>query len=784
MLKRSITFFAAALVSAIFTLPAIAQLPQLIDREVFFGNPEYAGAQISPNGKYISFIKPYKDVRNIWVKGVDEPFEKAKPLTAESKRPISNYFWSRDSKRILFVKDNAGDENFNVYTVDPVAAAAADGVPAAVNLTNAQGVRTQIYHVPESDPDSIYIGINERDKAWHDLYKVSISTGTKTLLRENKDRLLGWVFDHADKMRLATRSAEDGGTEILKVDGDKFTKIYSCGPLEGCGTYEFTKDNKRFYLETNKGDRDLSQLVLFDPETMKEELYEMDPEKRVDVGSIWFSSRTKEPIATVYSDDKTRIYFKDKGYEKIYNLIKKRLGDREVSFGSSTTDEQKFIISTFSDVDPGTVWLFDSKSENLSTLYQVREKLPRASLAKMTPIRYKSSDGLEIPAYLTLPKGVEAKNLPLIVVPHGGPWSRDMWGYSGMAQFLANRGYAVLQPNFRGSTGYGKKFIDAGNGQWGDKMQDDITWGVKHLVANGTVDAKRVGIMGGSYGGYATLAGVTYTPDVYAAAVAIVAPSNLNTLLGSIPPYWESIRKMFHMRMGDPGTPEGRNQLERQSPLNHVDKIKTPLMIVQGANDPRVKKHEADQIVIALRERNYPVQYMLAPDEGHGFQRPVNNMAMYAESEKFLAKYLGGRYQESMTPEVAQRLKEIMVDVKTVKLELPAGVKPAQPSAVSSGASAAGKWTLLADAGGNSIAIAMEIKQDGSAFTGTISSAVGDGTIEAGKFTRNTFTGIMKVSVNGQAVEFQMEGTVDGNKMTGTVSNPGFGNITFSGTKN
>lgn len=785
MHKRSLSFFAAALVSAIFTLPVIAQLPQLIDREVFFGNPEYAGAQLSPDGKYISFIKPYKDVRNIWVKGIDEPFEKAKPLTAELRRPISNYFWSVDGKRVLFVKDNAGDENFNVFTVDPAAAAAADGVPAAVNLTNAQGVRTQIYHVPESDPDAIYIGINERDKAWHDLYKVSISTGKKTLLRENKDRLLGWRFDHKDQMRLATRSSEDGGTEILKVDGDKFTKIYSCGPLESCGSSQFTKDNKRFYLETNKGDRDLTQLVLFDPDTMKETLYEMDPEKRVDVGNILFSSHTKEPIATVYADDKTRIYFKDKGYEKMYNLIKKRLGDREVSFGSSTKDEQKFIISTYSDVDPGTVWVFDRKTENLSTLYQVREKLPRASLAKMTPIRYRSSDGLEIPAYLTVPKGVEAKNLPLIVVPHGGPWSRDMWGYSSMAQFLANRGYAVLQPNFRGSTGFGKKFIDAGNNQWGDKMQDDITWGVKHLVENGTVDAKRVGIMGGSYGGYATLAGVTYTPDTYAAAVAIVAPSNLNTLLGSIPPYWEAIRKMFHMRMGDPGTPEGRAQLERQSPLNHVNKIKTPLMIVQGANDPRVKKPEADQIVIALRERNYPAQYMLAPDEGHGFQRPVNNMAMYAESEKFLAKYLGGRFQETMSPEVAQRLKEIMVDVKTVKMDAKPAAAATSPAATATSTGAmAGKWELLADAGGNTVSLTMNLKQDGNAFSGDITSSVGSGTIEEGKLNGDTFTGVMKVSINGQSVEFMMEGKVDGKKLSGTVTNAGFGTIQFTGTKN
>jgi dienelactone hydrolase len=286
----------------------------------------------------------------------------------------------------------------------------------------------------------------------------------------------------------------------------------------------------------------------------------------------------------------------------------------------------------------------------------------------MKPVRFKSSDGLEVPAYLTLPVGVPAKNLPAIIVPHGGPWARDGWGYNSFAQFLANRGYAVLQPNFRGSTGYGKKFLDAGNKEWGQKMQDDVTWAAKYLIAEGIADPKRVGIMGGSYGGYATLAGVTFTPDVYAAGVSIVGPSNLITLLESIPPYWEPIRKLFYERMGDPNTPEGKAQLLKQSPLTSADKIKTPLLVVQGANDPRVNKRESDQIVIALRDRGFPVEYLVAPDEGHGFARPVNNMAMFASAEKFLAKHLGGRYQESMTPEVATRLKEISVDVKTVSM--------------------------------------------------------------------------------------------------------------------
>ena len=713
----------------VFAVPASAQQPALIDREVFFGNPEYAGAQISPDGEYISFIKPLDGVRNIWVKSFSEPFEKARPLTAETKRPIPQYFWSWDSKRIMFVKDNDGDENFNVYSVDPAGSLAQGAkVPAAVNLTNASGVRTQIYAVPESEPDFIYIGLNDRDKAWHDLYKVQISTGTKTLVRENKDRLTGWLFDNKDKLRLAMRAPANGDTEILKVDGDKFTLVYSCGIFETCAPLRFSKDDKRVYMETNKGDRDLTQLVLFDPETDKEEFVEQDPNKRVDFGSAIFSEVTKDIVATTYTDDKTVFLWKDKKFEKSYNDIKKKLGDREIRFGSSTRDETKFIVSTFSDVDPGTTWVYDRKSGNLSTLYQVREKLPRASLSPMRAVRYKSSDGLEIPGYLTLPKGLPEKDLPLVVVPHGGPWGRDNWGYNSFAQFLANRGYAVLMPNFRASTGYGKKFLDAGNGQWGDRMQDDITWGVKYLVEQGIADPKRVGIMGGSYGGYATLAGVTFTPDTYAAAVAIVAPSNLNTLLKSIPPYWEAGRVVFHKRMGDPNTAEGKAQLDRQSPLNHADKIKTPLMIVQGANDPRVKKAEADQIVVALRERKYPVQYLLAGDEGHGFQRPVNNMAMFAAAEKFLAQYLGGRYQESMTPEVQKRLGEITVDVSTVSMPVKNAMNTAPAFDIT------GKWTMVVDAGGQIIEVQADLKQTGSDFSGTTASHLGGGSIEKGKY--------------------------------------------------
>lgn len=669
--RRSFTLLLlSALLLFTFAAPVWAQSPPLIDRELFFGDPEIAGAQISPDGAFIAFIKPFKGVRNIWVKKTAEPFTSAKPVTADTKRPIPQYFWSRDGKYILFVQDKAGDENYNVYAVNPSEApAAGQDVPTARNLTDVKGIRAAIYSVPRSEPDAIYVGLNDRDAAWHDLYKVKLSTGERTLVRKNTERITAYYFDLKDQLRLATRSAENGDTEVLRVDADKFTKVYSCTVFEACGPVRYHKDGQRVYFVTNKGsDVDLVRLELFNPTTGKEELVESDPLKRVDFGNASFSELSDELIATSYDDERERIYWKDKTFEADYKNLQKQLPGKEIGFASSTKDEKLFIVAANADTDPGSTYLYDRTTKKLTLQYQIREKLNRAYLAPMKAVRYPSSDGLEIPAYLTLPKGVEAKNLPAVIVPHGGPWFRDSWGYNSFAQFLANRGYAVLQPNFRGSTGYGKKFIDASNKQWGDKMQDDVTWGAKYLISQGIADPKRIGIMGGSYGGYATLAGVAFTPDVYAAGVSIVGPSNLITLLESIPPYWEQIRKLFYERMGDPNTPEGKAQLLRQSPLTAAAKIKTPLLVIQGANDPRVNKRESDQIVIALRDRGFPVEYIVAPDEGHGFQRPVNNMSLFASAEKFLAKYLGGRYQETMTPEVAQRLKEITVDVKTVTM--------------------------------------------------------------------------------------------------------------------
>ena len=666
-LLRTTSLVTFALLSAFAAQAAPQGLPPLIDRQLLFGDPEIVGAELSPDGHYLAFLKPWNSTRNVWVKGIDEPFSAARLLTTETKRPIPGFFWTRDSRFILYVKDNDGDENYNVYAVDPAAkpAAGADA-PASRDLTGIKGVRVNLYAVPKSDPDVAYIGLNDRDKSWFDLYKLKISTGERTLIKKNTEKIAGWTFDLRGNLRLAERVADNGDQELLRVDATGFTQVYSCTVFESCGPVRFNKDGKRLYMETNKGEADLTSLVLFDPDTKQIEKVESDPLSKVDVGEELFSEATDDLILTTYEDDRTRRYFKDKKLEADYKWLEKQLPGKEVDLGSHTKDDRVWLVSAHGDTEPGETYLFDRQTHKLTLQYKVREKLPRQDLASMAAIHYKSSDGLEIPAYLTLPKGVPAKNLPTIAFPHGGPWARDNWGYNPIAQFLANRGYAVLMPNFRSSTGYGKKFLNAGNGEWGRLMQDDITWGMKYLVAEGIADPKRLGIIGGSYGGYATLAGVTVTPDLYAAAVDIVGPSNLITLLEAIPPYWEAGRKIMYARMADPGTPQGKAWLQERSPLTKAADIKTPLLVVQGANDPRVNRREAEQIVIALRDRGFPVEYLLAPDEGHGFARPVNNMAMFMATEEFFAQYLGGRAQTDGTPEVVARLKEITVDPKTV----------------------------------------------------------------------------------------------------------------------
>lgn len=654
----------------------LAQDPPLLDRKLFFGNPEIAAGELSPDGRTISFLKAHQGIMNVWVKPFDAPFEAARPIT-QSDRPLYGYSWTEDGKYILYAKDNNGDENMHVFAVDPYETVAAGALPESRDLTPMENVTAQIVHVSQKNPDLLWVGLNQRDEAWHDLYQLQISTGNLKLVYENRDRITGYEFDWDDQLRLLSRTDENGTTTLLRKDGDRLTPIYETLVTENAGVAGWEADNQRFYLVTNKGDLNLSTVFLMHPGTGQLTPFESDPENRVDFGSLELDRNTRRVISTSYVDDRVRYYWKDPVWEANYQFLREKFPGREVTFQSSTHDYSKFLIAITGDKYAAEAWFFDAKTRQLIPQYTPRPDLKAVEqhLAPMVPVRYPSSDGLEIPAYLTLPVGKPPKNLPLIVLVHGGPKGpRDVWGYDAEVQFLANRGYAVLQPNFRASGGYGKAFMNAGDLQWGRLMQDDITWGVKFVVERGIADRNRIGIMGGSYGGYATLAGLAFTPELYACGVDIVGPSNIFTLLDSIPAYWESGRAFLYGMVGDPNTPAGKAAIQQASPLFSAQKINKPLLIVQGAHDPRVKQAEADQIVIALRDRGHDVSYLLADDEGHGFAKPVNQMAMYAEVERFLAGKLGGRYQTDMPEDVAKRLAELKVDLASVTFVNPKDV--------------------------------------------------------------------------------------------------------------
>ncbi|NER79313.1 MAG: prolyl oligopeptidase family serine peptidase [Leptolyngbya sp. SIO1D8] len=483
---------------------------------------------------------------------------------------------------------------------------------------------------------------------------------------QNDDNIASWITDLDGSVRLAYRQTLEGGNETLAVEDGTLTPIYTCDVDETCQPIRFHPDGQQVYLATNR-DTDLVQLNLLDVTTQQSQLVEADPENQVDFGEAVFSEATDELIATAYVGDRVRIYPRDDKFAADLAFLEAEFPEEQISLLSRTQDDRFAIVGVQSDLNPGAVYLFDSSAQTLEKLYDYRPELSSDWLATMQPIRYTARDGLEIPAYLTLPTGMAPENLPVIVMPHGGPWARDIWGYDPFTQFLANRGYAVLQPNFRGSTGYGKAFLNAGNEEWGTgSMQHDITDGVQYLIDEGIADPERVGIFGGSYGGYATLAGLTFTPDLYAAGASFVGPSNLITFLNSVPAYWATLQATLIVRVGDPNNPSDLERLEAQSPLFFVDQIQAPLMVIQGANDPRVKQAESDQIVVEMREQGLPVQYLLAPDEGHGFAKEENMLASVAALERFFAEHLGGRYQAEMSPEIQAQLEALTVDIDTV----------------------------------------------------------------------------------------------------------------------
>lgn len=649
-----------------FRAEAAAKPTPLLDREVFFGDPEIAKARLSPSGSHIAFLKPFQNILNIWVKKTEDPFSAARPVTCSTTRPIQTYSWSRDGKYILFPQDVGGDENFHLWAANPYC----EDRPSCRDLTPYDGVRAELFSLPKQAPDIVYVGLNDRDSRYHDVYRIDLASAKRTLIQQNDKEISDWIFDLSGTLRLGVRATDDGGAQILKVEANEMPILWTCSHDETVRPFCFHKDGQRLYMATDKGTEvDLARLMLLDVSTGETEVIEEDPEGEVDFEDPIFSLASDELVATSYVGDRQRIYFKNKDWENDYQYLRSSLPDGEICLTSSTIDESLWTVCLRSDVDPETSYLYNRKDHTLTFLYKARPSLPSEHLSAMTPITYTSRDGLTIHAYLTIPSGAKPHSLPLVVFPHGGPWTRDTWGYNSYTQLLSNRGYAVLQMNFRGSAGYGKKFLNAGNKQWGDAMQNDITDGVLFLVNQGIVDPKKVAIYGGSYGGYATLAGLAFTPDLYAAGISYVGPSNLITLLNTFPPYWESGKSLFYERVGNPENSEDRLRLERQSPLFSARNITAPLLVVQGANDPRVKKAESDQIVVALRELGREVEYIVAPDEGHGFASVKNRMAFAVAAERFLAKHLGGRCQEEVSAPINDRLREITVDIGTVAPE-------------------------------------------------------------------------------------------------------------------
>jgi dipeptidyl aminopeptidase/acylaminoacyl peptidase len=617
--------------------PASAQVKQYPLRD-FFKNPERAYFRLSPDGKTIGFMQPYESRMNIFV----QPFDKVgtnegiKRVTEEKARDIPNFFF-KGPNHVLFTKDFGGDENFHVVTADIRTGTVKD-------LTPHEGTRAMILDSLPDDDDHVLVTHNKRDKRFFDVFRVNLKTGQETLLAQNPGNITNWVTDHAGQLRAAGTSDGVNSTFLYREkESDEFKPLLTTNFREGVAIVGWTADNKQMYVSSNRG-RDKSAIFEFDPKTAKEGklIYEHPV---VDVSSLGWSRARKVITQTTVNVDKAEPVFFDKESERVYKAIKTQLPNYEINVQSATKDEQRMIVAALSDRTPGVRYVYDVKTNKLSKLGEINPAIAEADMAEMKPIQYTARDGLLIRGYLTLPKGVPAKNLPVIVNPHGGPWARDDWGYNPQIQFLANRGYAVLQMNFRGSTGFGRKFWEASFKQWGLAMQDDVTDGVQWLIKEGIADPKRIGIYGGSYGGYATLSGITKTPDLYAAAVSYVGVSNMFTFLNTIPPYWKPFAEMMKEMIGD--QEKDKAQFTATSPALNADKIKTPLFVAQGAKDPRVVKAESDQMVEALRKRGIQVDYMVKENEGHGFRNQENQFEFYEAMEKFLGKHLKGRVDNS-----------------------------------------------------------------------------------------------------------------------------------------
>ena len=602
----------------------------LIPREVLFGNPERADPEISPDGTQLGYLAPLDGVLNVWIRTLGKSDDRA--VTADKHRGIRNFLWQYDNQHILYTQDVGGDENWRLYQTDIATKQTKD-------LTPFDKVRVDIVAYEWSSPETILVQMNQRDAKVFDVHRIDLKSGKVELDTQNPGDVANWQADNALRIRAAQVQTDDGGTIVRVRDDNKspWRELIKWGPDETFGGVNgFSPDNQALWITTSL-DVNAARLLEIDLASGKRKVITEDPQ--FDVSSTINNPKTNALEAVSYTRQRTEYEFIDPKVKADFAVLEKvRKGD--IASVSQDLNDDKWVVGFVVDDAPEYWYLYDRAKQQATLLFSNRPQLEKYKLSAMKPIEFTARDGMKLYGYLTMPVGVEAKNLPMVEFVHGGPWGRDQWGFNRYAQWLSNRGYAVLQINFRGSTGYGKKYVNAGDRQWAGTMHTDLLDGKDWVVKQGVADAAKVCIMGGSYGGYATLAGVTFSPDAFACGVDIVGPSNLNTLLKTIPPYWSTLLATFHKRMGD-----SEEVLKAQSPLFKADEIKAPLLIGQGANDPRVNKAESDQIVAAMRKNQKPVQYYVFPDEGHGFARPANNMAFNAASEEFLAKYLGGRFE-------------------------------------------------------------------------------------------------------------------------------------------
>ncbi|MBD0336454.1 MAG: S9 family peptidase [Cyanobacteria bacterium Co-bin13] len=611
--------------------PATAQQPPLIPREVLFGNPERTQPRLSPDGAYLAYIAPNEqNVLQVWLRTVGQ--EDDRPLTADRKRGIRAYFWAYDGKHLIYLQDADGDENFHCYSVNIQSGSVRD-------LTPFQGVKAQPIELDPAFPDQFLVGLNLRNPQVFDVHRVNLMTGAVETDTENPGNILGWTVDAEFKVRAAIAATPTGGTELLyrETPDQDWRTLRQWGPEEQASPVGFSADGGTLYL-TASHDANASRLLALNLTSQEETVIAEDTQ--YDVGGVEIHPTRHTLQAVAFYRERLEWQVLDREIADDFDAIAAAHAG-EFSLVSRTLADDRWLVSYTTDDGPVYYYTYDRASRTSTVLFSNKPALEGLPLASMQPIQYSARDGLTLHGYLTKPVDSAASPLPTVLLVHGGPWARDRWGFSPLVQWLANRGYAVLQVNFRGSTGYGKAFLNAGNREWAAKMHDDLIDGVNWLVEQGIADPAKIAIMGGSYGGYATLVGLTFTPEVFAAGVDIVGPSNILTLLNSIPPYWEAMRAQMYHRIGNIETEE--DFLRSRSPLFKIDQIQKPLLIAQGANDPRVKQAESDQIVTAMRQAGKPVEYVLYTDEGHGFARPENQLHFYAIAEAFLQKHLGGQ---------------------------------------------------------------------------------------------------------------------------------------------